>query len=125
VKKVILALMALCAFTSCSVVMAAKKEGTSIDKVQNCSSRAQYIGAGGEIVHSEQKPNGNLVEIYRFKKEKGSATRAFMHGAMDVMTLGVWEVVGTPIEACADDNGFFSIEVEYDAYGKIVSSRIG
>jgi hypothetical protein len=27
-----------------------------------------------------------------------SAGRAIAHGAMDVLTFGIWEVVGTPIE---------------------------
>jgi hypothetical protein len=100
--------------TSCSVVMAAKKEGTSIDKVQACHSRGQFLSCGAIIVSSERLCTGELVETYQFQKERGSAARALMHGALDVSTLGLWEVVGTPIEVCVDEKTYFSIRVYYD-----------
>jgi hypothetical protein len=106
-------------FSSCSVAMAAKKEGTSIDKVQSCRTRGQFISAGAQIISSERAPNGDLVEVYQYKKERGSAARALMHGVLDVSTMGLWEVVGTPMEACVNEKGFFSIRVTYDAYENV------
>lgn len=35
------------------------------------------------------------------------------HGVMDVLTLGIWEVAGTPIESAADGTKM-SYEVSYD-----------
>ncbi len=40
--------------------------------------------------------------------------RAALHAAADVFTLGLWEVVGTPIEAVADGSEV-QVEVFYDA----------
>ena len=40
-----------------------------------------------------------------------------MHGVLDVSTCGLWEVVGTPIEACVNDERYFTIRVFYDPYG--------
>ncbi len=107
-------LSCLCFLCSCSVVMAAKKEGTSLDKVQICRSRGQFLALGAKVISSERLSTGELVEVYQFQKETGSAARAFMHGALDVGTCGLWEVVGTPIEACVDDKTFFSLRVYFD-----------
>lgn len=107
-------LLLLCALSSCSVVMAAKKEGTSIDKVQACRTRGQFISRGAVVVSSERLPSGELVEVYQYKNETGSAARALMHGALDVGTCGLWEVVGTPIEVCSNDNTYFCVKVYYD-----------
>lgn len=118
-KKFGLYIILLCILPSCSVIMAAKKEGTSIDKVQGCRTRGQFLSSGATVVSSERLPTGDLIEVYQFQKEKGSAARALMHGVLDVGTLGLWEVVGTPIEACVDDNGCFSLKVFYDCSDNI------
>lgn len=99
---------------SCSVIMAAKKEGTNIETVQASRSRGQFLSCGANVISSERLQSGELVEVYQFQKEKGSAARALMHGVLDVGTCGLWEVVGTPIEACVDENKYFSIKVYYD-----------
>lgn len=113
-SKFLLSIVALCVLSSCSVVMAARKEGTSIEKVQGCRTRGQFLSSGAKVISSERLSCGDLIEVYQFQKEKGSAARAFMHGLLDVSTCGLWEVVGTPIEACVDDRGYFSIKVFYD-----------
>lgn len=118
IKLPVLAII-LSLFTSCSVVMAAKKEGTSIEKVQSCRSRGHFLAIGANVITSDRLDNGELVEVYQFQSEKGSAARAFMHGVLDVSTLGVWEVVGTPIEASMDDSSYFSIRVHYDQYENV------
>lgn len=48
----------ICFLTSCSVVMAAKKEGTSIDEVQSSRSRGQILSTGPKIISSEKLPTG-------------------------------------------------------------------
>ncbi|QLH35455.1 MAG: hypothetical protein HWD61_04280 [Parachlamydiaceae bacterium] len=87
-----------------------KKEGTNIDKVQACRTRGQFLSYGPVIVNSERMPTGELVETYQYQKERGSAVRALMHGVLDVSTCGVWEVVGTPIEACIDEKVTFLLK---------------
>jgi hypothetical protein len=94
--------------------MAAKKEGTDIETVQASRTRGQFLCCGAEILSSERCQDGSLVEIYRYKKAKGSAVRALMHGLLDVSTYGAWEVVGTPIEIISHKNAYFTIRVFYD-----------
>lgn len=57
-----------------------------------------------------------------FHLERGnqpSAGRAAGHAAMDVLTLGLWEVVGTPIEGFSGDT--FTVSIEYDADERVTS----
>lgn len=107
------------ALSSCSVVMAAKKEGTSIDKLQDSRTRAQVLSYGPAIISSERNECGELIEVYQFKKEQGSAARAFMHGMLDVSTFGIWEVVGTPIEAAIHEERYYIIKIRYDQQEQI------
>ena len=100
--------------SSCSVVMAAKKEGVSVEKLQCARTRGQMIACGVTVISSDRTPTGELVEVYQVQKERGSAARALMHGVLDVSTLGLWEVVGTPIEVCVDNKEFYTIRVFYN-----------
>ncbi|MGO9021661.1 MAG: hypothetical protein ACLQVJ_25270 [Syntrophobacteraceae bacterium] len=102
--------------SSCSVYMAAHqpelKDMTPIKP-----------GVHQSIIHTELgtpvwcgKENDCDVEIYRFTQgySKGAKTaRAVFHGAADVCTLGLWEVVGTPVETIASGEKM-TIKVTYD-----------
>lgn len=113
-KKILIFIAITPILASCSVIMAAKKDGTTIEKVQSCRNRSQFLALGGTVVHSERTVESELIETYQFKKEQGSAARALMHGVLDVSTLGLWEVIGTPVEVCMSDKTCFSIKVYYD-----------
>ncbi|HYA76272.1 MAG TPA: hypothetical protein VED83_05120 [Burkholderiaceae bacterium] len=47
-------------------------------------------------------------------KAQGSTGRAVMHGLLDVATLGIWEVAGTPIESSYDKEKYYAIRVTYE-----------
>lgn len=93
--------------------MAAHKEGADVSQIQACHTRAQFLQLGAKVVNSERLPSGELVETYQIPKEKGSAARAVMHGLLDVGTLGIWEVAGTPIEGSLDKQEFITVKVTY------------
>jgi hypothetical protein len=100
--------------TSCSVVMAANKDGVDISKIQACRTRGQILSTGASPISNETLENGDIIESYQIQKPRGSASRALMHGALDVCTFGVWEVVGTPIEAYADQKEYYALRITYD-----------
>lgn len=76
------------------------------------TARDRVIAALGKPVSSE-KYEGGKNEIYTFIQgySKTARTgRAFFHGAADILTIGLWEIVGSPVE---------------DAYtGKLISVRV-
>ena len=58
---------------------------------------------------------GNM-EVFRFIQGYSTgakAGRALFHGAADVVTLGLWEVVGTPAEAVFSGDEM-AYQVSYD-----------
>lgn len=113
-RKIILVMLSLTLLSSCSVMMAANKEGVPLEQIQFCHTRSQLLSRGVNLIDSCRLESGELMETYQVQKEKGSAARAFMHGALDISTFGLWEVVGTPIEAYSDQRAYYFIRVIYD-----------
>ena len=116
IKKV-LSIYILCLLvTSCSVVMSGSKSGTSIDDISHSETRASVISKDGvEIIHTEKDEDNKITyEDYLVQKPKGSVWRAVMHGALDVVTLGLWEVVGTPVELSKGGKTYIPIRIHYN-----------
>lgn len=111
-KGIFLALIAL-QCTSCSVCMAARKEGTNVVKIQHCKTRSEILAQDAQIISAERNESGELVETCKFKKERGSTARAAMHGVLDIATTGLWEFIGTPIEGSIQDE-FFCLRIVYN-----------
>lgn len=59
-----------------------------------------------------------------FELERGneqSVGRATGHAIMDLLTLGGWEIIGTPIEGFAGDT--ITLQIEYDNENKVKSVK--
>lgn len=104
----------LTVLSSCSVIMATNKSGVDIEAVQSVWTRTQLIALGAEPIITEKNEHGQLVETYKFQKERGSIARAFMHGLLDLGTGFLWEFAGTPIESALDEKKFYSVKVTFD-----------
>lgn len=113
-KIFIYGLLALASLSSCSVIMAAKKEGVDVSQIQACRSRGQILATGIQPIECQRISDDEFLEVYQVQRPRGSAARAFMHGTLDVCTLGVWEAIGTPIEACIDQKEFYCLKITYD-----------
>lgn len=77
--------------------------------------RSHVIAELGAPVWSEER-EGERVDLFTFKQgysKPVKAGRAFLHGAADVVTGGLWEVVGIPAESLADGSDV-KVEVVYD-----------
>ncbi len=77
--------------------------------------RTRVIAELGAPLASDER-DGATVDLFVFKQgySKGvKAGRALAHGAADVVTGGLWEVVGIPAEALADGTDV-KVEVTYD-----------
>jgi hypothetical protein len=123
-KKLVLTVVLLGICSSCSVVMASKKEGVSVEQVRSCRTRNQLLACGATIVNTEKLPSGELVETYQVPQEKGSTARAVMHGILDVATLGIWEAAGTPIEGNLSQKKFFIVKVYYNQNNEVTKMEL-
>lgn len=118
----LIATCVLCwALAGCSVYMAAKQpDAKNIDLFAVGTPRALMLAEFGMPTVAETR-NGRRYEIFKFVNGYSAgarAGRAVFHGAADVMTLGLWEVVGTPTEGVfsGDEMAF---RVRYDKDDRI------
>ncbi|HEX8948570.1 MAG TPA: hypothetical protein VF790_06390 [Dissulfurispiraceae bacterium] len=106
----------LFASSGCSVYMAAKQPGKKdLAVLKTGTPRSHVIAELGQPVFSEIK-NGAKADVFAFRQGYSSgvkAGRAFIHGVADVFTLGLWEVVGTPVESVATGSDL-KLQVLYD-----------
>lgn len=107
--------------SGCSVFMAANQPNKKdIDLFKTGTPRVMLIAEFGPPFATEMK-DGKKVEIFKFTQGYSTgarAGRAFVHGVADVMTLGLWEIVGTPTESIfsGDEVAF---EVSYDENDRV------
>lgn len=110
--------------SGCSVVMASKHRGVDVSEIMNCQIEACVLALKDtEILQSEDTDGGKLV-TYRSLQKRGSSGRAVMHGLLDVATLGIWEVAGTPIESSKKKERFYVYSVAYDSDGGVIKATI-
>ena len=121
--RVLAALALWSGLSACSVGMALSGE-------QNPDLGAIRIGAQrGEIelhlgspVQSATLEDGRRADVYQYQVgNEPSAGRAIGHGMMDVLTLGLWEVVGTPIEGVQGET--YHATITYDRDDKVVEIK--
>ncbi len=110
----------------CSVVAATKQPPKKDLSVLNQGTHIGRVIAefGKPIWEGERE--GKTAHVYKFNKGYGrgaKAGRAFFHGAADVATLGLWEVVGNPTEAALSGKEM-QVEVIYDENNRVYTSTI-
>lgn len=99
----------------CSVVMESQHSGVSPTTLGACQNRACLISNGAISVSKSKN-----TEIFQAHNQTGSSARAVMDGVLDVSTLGVWEVAGTPIAGAENKKTFYQIKVTYQADGQTI-----
>ena len=118
----ILLVMICLSFSGCAVVMAARQPGyKDINSLRTGDPRADVIAILGSPTASETDAQGNKVDVFQFKQGYSTgakAARSFGHGVADVLTLGIWEVVGTPTEAVFSGKET-AVKVTYDKDNKV------
>lgn len=107
--------------TGCAVFMAAKQPPKKdLSVLKQGTPRSLLLAELGQPIASETK-NGKRVDVFSFTQgysKPAKAARAVFHGAADVFTLGLWEVVGTPTEAVFDGTKV-ALEVTYDQADRV------
>lgn len=100
----------------CGVYMAAKQPREKDLSVLNPGTpRGHVIAELGAPTWSGER-DGNKVDIFTFVQGYSTANRsarALFHGVSDVFSLGLWEVIATPVEG-AFSGTTMKVEVTYD-----------
>jgi hypothetical protein len=115
------------ALTGCSVVMAVKQPPKkNLEVLKPGTERDLVIAELGKPVLTEDIPGGGKKDVFTFVQgyTKGAkASRAVFHGVADLFTVGLWEVVGTPIEASFDGKKI-TIRVIYGPGNLVKESKV-
>jgi len=107
--------------SGCSMFMAANQPDKKDLELLNVGTpRALVVQEFGTPV-SSREGEGCRTDVFSFVQgySKGAkASRVVLHGAADFLTLGLWEVVGTPTEATFHGEKMY-YEVTYDERDKV------
>ncbi len=122
-RRLFLLMMVILFCTSCSVGMALSgTKATDTSVFYNGAERSFVQAKAGLPEVSIQDKDGNWIGTYLIVKgNEPSAGRAIGHGVMDVLTFGLWEVLGTPIEMVAGMEDKSRFIVYYNEDQKIVN----
>lgn len=84
----------------CSVGMAISgQKDPDLAVLQKGCERATVESQLGPATSMSPNPDGSYSCTYDYEVgDEPSAGRAALHAGMDVLTLGIWEVFGTPLE---------------------------
>lgn len=114
-----------CFLSACSVGMAI--EGITppdLRLVKQGESRAQIEKVLGNPVRTQPTVHAGSVDTYTYiVGDRPHVGRAVMHLVLDIVTLGLWEFYGTPIELAQGTKK--RLEVEYDSADTAILIRKG
>lgn len=113
--------------SGCAAVKAARQpDKKNLGVLHEGTPRAQVIAELGAPTYTKPKPDGSVEDVFAFKQgyTKGMKMgRAFVHGAADVATGGLWEVIGIPAEIWADGTDV-QVLVTYDQDERVKYRRV-
>lgn len=117
-----LAILSALLLSACSVGMALNGQNDpDLSVVKKDVHRTDVEMQLGTPIQINTAPNGQITAIYEYEVGREPSTgRAVAHGVMDVLTLGIWEVVGTPVEVLKGDKLY--LIVIYDKNGRLISA---
>jgi hypothetical protein len=111
----------------CSVGMAASgHEQMDTTVAFPGSNRAVIVSKLGPPETSQKQEDGKIVDSYLIKKgNEKSSGRAWAFAGLDLLTLGLWEVVATPYELAQGEETYRML-ITYDTEGNVVEvQRMG
>jgi outer membrane protein assembly factor BamE (lipoprotein component of BamABCDE complex) len=120
-EKVWVLALSLLFIAGCSVVMATKQPNRKdLSVLSKGVDRSRVVAELGAPLTTEVK-DGKRQDVFYVRQGYSTgakAGRAVFHGVADVFTLGLWEVVGTPVEAIASGTDV-KVAVFYDTSDKV------
>jgi hypothetical protein len=111
--------------TACSVGMAVSgEENPDLSVVAEGCSRVEIERELGAPQSVRELEGGDLECQYRYEiGDEPSAARAAGHATLDVLTIGLWELVGTPTELSQGDEFELTVVYGSDGIAKEVKTR--
>ncbi len=110
---------------ACSVVQATNgPKAKDLSVLDTGTNRYSVLAELGQPVASETDKDGNKVDVFSFMQGQHGAVKAgkgIVYGALAVGTLGISEIVTSPLEGAAGNGAEMQIQVNYDKEGRVAS----
>ena len=124
-RKVSFLLCTLVLIQGCAVHMAAEKQTRKdLSVLKIGGDRDDIVRVLGAPYMTQRFEDGRCKDIYKIVEDagsKGTKTLAVAgHTTMDVLTLGLWEIVGTPLELATREHATMFI-LYYDSNNKLTA----
>jgi hypothetical protein len=98
------------------------EDNPDIGAIRVGSTRGEVEMHLGSPVRSNAGAGSTRVDIYEYEiGNEPSGGRAVAHGVMDVLTLGIWEIAGTPIEAVQGES--YEATITYDEQDRVANIK--
>ena len=123
ISLMLIGLMAI-SISGCAVAMALHgKREVDIASLHIGQPRDEVIMILSQPMKTQTTETGR-TDIFECQRGNApSAGRAIGHGAMDVLTFGAWELIGTPVEALSGST--FYMTISYDKEDKVTKIKTG
>jgi hypothetical protein len=122
-KTIILSCLILVITSGCAVFMAANQpDEKDVSLFRTGTPRNLLLAEFGMPAASEIRDD-KRYDVFQFIQGYSTGAkvgRAAFHGVADVLTIGLWEIVGTPAEAIFDGDKM-AYEVSYDDEDKVTN----
>lgn len=114
--------------SGCAAMKAAQQpDKKDLGVLREGTPRTRVIAELGEPTHTDQPANGqDRTDVFSFKQgySKGvKVGRVLGHCAADVVTWGLWEVIGIPAETLADGTDV-QVAVAYDGNDNVKQIQV-
>ena len=113
-RKVVCVAVLSVFLSSCSAVMAARGSNPpDLGAVSTNKKRSEIEVHLGAPIKTTTLANGDRIDVYQYEiGNEPSLGRAVGNAALTLVTFGLWEIAGTPIEASAGDT--YTATITYD-----------
>ncbi|MCB0323333.1 MAG: hypothetical protein KDD69_07150 [Bdellovibrionales bacterium] len=120
--RALLAGVLMTSFSGCSVFMAAHaSEEPDLRVLATGTDRLSVESQLGKPIAVERTRTGDLATYQYFTGDKANFNRAALYTVLDIVTLGIAELVTSPIESLQGDKHI--VTVNYDLNGRLVGSN--
>lgn len=122
-RLVIFACVMLAYLNGCAIIMAASGNRSPDESSIKVGATKSDIGYQfGNPKKTKQLDSGFSSSTYVYSVgDESSGGRAIAHGVMDILTVFIWELIGTPIELFQGETE--SVEIKYGPDGRVASIR--